>query len=52
MNETLMLLYLTHRNVPEKYQYKDDEVVSNFDLKQAIEEDQKNHSLVLTTEDS
>ena len=41
-----MLLYLTHRNVPEKYQYKDDEVVSNFDLKQAIEEDQKNHSLV------
>lgn len=41
-----VLMYLTHRNAPEKYQYKDDEVISNFDLKQAIEEDQKIHSLV------
>lgn len=46
-----VLLYLTHRNAPEKYQYKDDEVISNFDLKQAIEEDQKSHSLIEQTED-
>ncbi len=45
-----VLLYLTHRNAPEKYQYKDDEVISNFDLKQAIEEDQKSHSLIEQTE--
>ena len=25
------LLYLTHRNAPSKYQYSDDEVVSNYD---------------------
>lgn len=41
-----ILMYLTHQNAPDKYQYKDDEVVSNFDLKQAIEEDKKIHSLV------
>ena len=46
-----ILLYLTHRNAPEKYQYKDDEVVSNFDLKQEIAKDQKLHSLIEQTED-
>lgn len=46
-----ILLYLTHQNAPEKYQYKDDEVVSNFDLKQEIAKDQKLHSLIEQTED-
>ena len=41
-----MLLYLTHRNAPQKYQYEDNEVVSNFDLTKAIEDDKKIHSLV------
>ena len=46
-----MLLYLTHRNSPQKHQYKDDEVISNFDLKQAIEDDKKVHSLIEQTEE-
>ena len=32
------LLYLTHSNAPEKYQYNEDDVVANFDVSKAIEE--------------
>ena len=45
-----ILMYLTHQNAPDKYLYKDEDVVSNFDLKQAIEEDQKIHSLIKESE--
>lgn len=34
-----MLLYLTHENAPDKYQYSISDVVSNFNIKTAIEED-------------
>ncbi len=46
-----VLLYLTHRNAPQKYQYNDDEVISNFDLTKAIDEDRKIHSLIEQTEE-
>lgn len=32
-----ILKYLTHKNAPEKYQYNEDEVISNFDYKNEIE---------------
>jgi hypothetical protein len=32
-----MLSYLIHKNKEEKYQYKDEEVISNFDWKEEIE---------------
>ena len=32
-----MLKYLTHKNASDKYQYSDDEVVSNFDFLSVIE---------------
>ena len=32
-----VLKYLTHKNAPQKYQYNDDEVISNFDWKKEIE---------------
>ena len=31
------LSYLTHKNAPDKHQYNDDEVISNFDFKKEIE---------------
>ena len=31
-----MLAYLTHSNAPEKYQYADEEVISNFDWKKEV----------------
>lgn len=31
------LAYLTHKNAPEKYQYLDEEVKSNFDFKKEVE---------------
>ena len=34
-----MLKYLTHRNAPSKFQYDDDEVVSNFDWKEERNKD-------------
>jgi len=36
-----MLMYLTHANTPEKYQYDSSEVVSNFNIAEAIKEDRK-----------
>ncbi len=41
-----MLLYLTHKNAPEKYQYDEKKIVSNFNLKLAIEEDRRIHTLL------
>ena len=32
------LLYLTHRNAPDKYQYSEDDVVANFNYKEVIDE--------------
>ena len=32
-----MLAYLTHENAPEKYQYSDEEVISNFEWKKEVE---------------
>ena len=34
-----MLMYLTHQNAPDKYQYSTEEIVSNFDIGNAIKED-------------
>lgn len=34
-----MLMYLTHQNAPDKYQYSTEEIVSNFDINNAIKED-------------
>lgn len=36
-----MLKYLTHKNAPSKYQYETCEIKSNFDISQAIIEDEK-----------
>ena len=36
-----MLKYLTHRNCPDKYQYDDSEVFSNFDVVKEIEKSDK-----------
>lgn len=35
------LLYLTHRNVPEKHQYSMNEIVSNFDVSEEIIDESK-----------
>lgn len=37
-----MLKYLTHRNAPDKHQYDDDEVKSNFDWKKAVAKGEEN----------
>ena len=37
-----VLLYLTHKNAEDKYQYSDEEVFSNFDFVKAREEKKKN----------
>ena len=34
-----ILMYLTHRNAPNKYQYDDSEVVANFDVQKTITSD-------------
>lgn len=31
------LVYLTHKNAPDKYQYLDEEVISNFDFRKEVE---------------
>lgn len=36
-----MLKYLTHQNAKEKYQYSEDQVVSNFDFKETIKKEGK-----------
>ena len=36
-----ILKYLTHRNAPDKYQYDESEVVSNFDIDAAIKQDEE-----------
>ena len=36
-----MLKYLTHQNAPDKYQYSDSEVVSNFDFTETIKKSSK-----------
>ncbi len=41
-----ILLYLTHQNAPDKYQYSIEDIKSNIDIEQAIDDDQKNHSLI------
>lgn len=38
------LEYLTHKNAPDKYQYADSEVVSNFNIQQEIEKQKKKKS--------
>lgn len=45
-----VLMYLTHQNAPDKFQYSEKEVKSNFDVNKAIVEDRKLHSLVMETE--
>lgn len=45
-----ILLYLTHKNAPEKYQYQDDQVKSNFDLKAYIDKENKYERLSNFTE--
>ena len=34
-----MLMYLTHKNAPDKYQYSKEKIVSNFDINKAIKKD-------------
>lgn len=41
-----MLMYLTHQNAPDKYQYDIKSVVSNFDINQAIVEDRALYALI------
>ena len=38
------MLYATHRNAPEKYQYSDEEVVSNFDFTTVRDKEEKKKS--------
>ena len=39
-----VLLYATHRNAPEKHQYSDEEVVSNFDFTTVRDKEEKKKS--------
>lgn len=46
-----ILMYLTHLNAPEKYQYEKTDVISNFDIEKAIKED-KTTEYILETIDA
>ncbi len=41
-----MLMYLTHQNAPDKYQYDIKSVISNFDIDKAIVEDRALYALI------